>query len=187
MPSRCTVPIPAFALTLDPSGRQAHWLSQAERHGLDLQLERAVGPAELPAHVPASVLQQLGALRYGRVGTRVGRDAILRCLQLAMQVHCPKVIALSPLPGQIQRVPAHALALRILQQRIHAADSVSKALFQTALRLAANRGLLETAEPGGHDALARGRRDFAAEVADAVRRVDIIVALAAQRRAGFVS
>ena len=43
MPSRCTVPIPAFALTLDPSGRQAHWLSQAERHGLDLQLERAVG------------------------------------------------------------------------------------------------------------------------------------------------
>jgi len=74
-----------------------------------------------------------------------------------------------------------------LQQRIHAADSVSKALFQTALRLAANRGLLETAEPGGHDALARGRRDFAAEVADAVRRVDIIVALAAQRRAGFIS
>ena len=62
MPSRCTVPIPAFALTLDPSGRQAHWLSQAERHGLDLQLERAVGPAELPAHVPASVLQQLDGL-----------------------------------------------------------------------------------------------------------------------------
>ena len=62
MPSRCTVPIPAFALTLDPSGRQAHWLSQAERHGLDLQLERAVGPAELPAHVPASVLQQLEGL-----------------------------------------------------------------------------------------------------------------------------
>lgn len=74
-----------------------------------------------------------------------------------------------------------------LQQRIHAADSVSKALFQTALRLAANRGLLETAEPGGHNALARGRRGFAAEVADAVRRVDIIVALAAQRRAGFIS
>ena len=56
MPSRCSLPIPAFVQTLDPSGRRAHWLSQAERHGLDLQLERAVGPAELPAHVPASVL-----------------------------------------------------------------------------------------------------------------------------------
>ena len=58
MASRCTLPIPAFALTLDPSGRRAHWLAQAERHGLDLQLERAVGPAELPANV----LQQLEGL-----------------------------------------------------------------------------------------------------------------------------
>ena len=62
MPSRCSLHIPAFVQTLDPSGRRAHWLSQAERHGLDLQLERAVGPAELPAHVPASVLQQLEGL-----------------------------------------------------------------------------------------------------------------------------
>ena len=75
-----------------------------------------------------------------------------------------------------------------LQQRIHAADSVSKALFQTALRLAANRELLGA---GGGEAdridLADARREFADEVADAVRRVDIIVALAAQRRAGFAS
>ncbi|MEZ4356183.1 MAG: glycerol-3-phosphate 1-O-acyltransferase [Myxococcota bacterium] len=69
-----------------------------------------------------------------------------------------------------------------LQKRIHAADSVSKVLFQTALRLAANRELLGT----GGEELARARREFATELRDAVRRVDIIVALAAERRAGFL-
>jgi len=70
-----------------------------------------------------------------------------------------------------------------MQKRIHAADSVSKVLFQTALKLAGNRGLLE---PGGDDVVA-ARRAFADEIRDAVRRVDIIVALAAGRRAGFQS
>ena len=70
-----------------------------------------------------------------------------------------------------------------LQRRIQGADSVSKALFQTALRLAANRKLLE---PGGPD-LERARQEFAEEIRDAVRRVDIIVSLAAGRRAGFHS
>lgn len=68
-----------------------------------------------------------------------------------------------------------------LQRRIHAADSVSKVLFQTALKLAANRGLLET----GGEEIAVERRAFASEIGDAVRRVDIVVALAAGRRAGF--
>jgi len=70
-----------------------------------------------------------------------------------------------------------------LQKRIHAADSVSKALFQTVLKLADNRGLLRTSD----DDLAADRRAFAYEIRDAVRRVDIIVALAASRRAGFAS
>jgi len=68
-----------------------------------------------------------------------------------------------------------------LQKRIHAADSISKVLFQTALRLARNRGLLSEGEAGGHGA----RLAFANEIHDALRRVDIIVALAASRRAGF--
>ena len=68
-----------------------------------------------------------------------------------------------------------------LQKRIHAADSVSKALFQTALKLADNRGLLVT----GGEEVALARREFADEIADAVRRVDVVVALAASRRAGF--
>ena len=67
--ARCALPIPSFALTLDPSGRRAHWLSQAERHGLDLQLELSVGPAELGAHVPASVLQQLEGLNNATLQT----------------------------------------------------------------------------------------------------------------------
>ncbi len=70
-----------------------------------------------------------------------------------------------------------------MQKRIHAADSISKVLFQTALKLARNRGLLG---PGGTE-LAAARADFAADLHDAIRRVDIIVALAAGRRAGFES
>jgi glycerol-3-phosphate O-acyltransferase len=70
-----------------------------------------------------------------------------------------------------------------LQKRIHAADSISKVLFQSAARLARNRGLLE---PGGIEVV-EARRAFAAELRDTVRRVDIIVALAAGRRAGFQS
>ncbi|MFK7896000.1 MAG: glycerol-3-phosphate 1-O-acyltransferase [Myxococcota bacterium] len=68
-----------------------------------------------------------------------------------------------------------------MQKRIHATDSISKVLFQTALKLAGNRGLLGT---GGSE-LAEARADFAADLHDAIRRVDIIVALAAGRRAGF--
>ena len=70
-----------------------------------------------------------------------------------------------------------------LQKRIHGADSISKILFQSAVKLAANRGLLE---PGG-DEVTKARRAFAEELRDVVRRVDIIVALAAGRRAGFQS
>ena len=68
-----------------------------------------------------------------------------------------------------------------LQRRIRSAESVSKALFQTALRLAANRRLLAPGEPE----LAERRRHFAAEVGLAVRRVDAIEALAAARRSGI--
>ncbi len=70
-----------------------------------------------------------------------------------------------------------------LQKRIHAADSISKVLFQSALKLAANRGLLDFGAAEGTAA----RLAFAAEIRDAVRRADIIVALAASRRAGFES
>ena len=68
-----------------------------------------------------------------------------------------------------------------LQKRIHAADSISKVLFQTALRLARNRELLREGDAGSTAA----RLAFAKEIHDVLRRVDIIVALAASRRAGF--
>jgi len=69
-----------------------------------------------------------------------------------------------------------------LQHFVHSASSVSKVLFETAHRLADNRGLLD------HRArdVAERRRAFADEIADWNRRVEAIVALAASRRAGLI-
>ena len=68
-----------------------------------------------------------------------------------------------------------------LQRRIHSGESVSKVLFATALRLAKNRKLVD---PGPD--LADRRQRFAAEIRDALRRVDAISALAQARRAGLI-
>ncbi len=69
-----------------------------------------------------------------------------------------------------------------LQRRIRSAESVSKVLFQNALRLARNRGLLE---PGSAD-LGERRRAFQREIREAVRRCEAVDALAASRRAGLI-
>jgi glycerol-3-phosphate O-acyltransferase len=69
-----------------------------------------------------------------------------------------------------------------LQRRIRSAASVSQVLFKTALRLADNRGLLDSSEPE----LAARRAVFAEEVRAAIRRTDAIDALAASRRAGLI-
>jgi len=66
----------------------------------------------------------------------------------------------------------------VLQRRIHGAESVSKVLFETALRLARNRRLVDPGEP----TLAEGRWNFAEEIRDALRRVDAIDALARERQ-----
>ena len=69
-----------------------------------------------------------------------------------------------------------------MQRRIRSSESVSKVLFETAVRLARNRNLLQ---PGGADVAAR-RRAFAEEIRAAIRRVDAISALAASRLAGLI-
>jgi len=69
-----------------------------------------------------------------------------------------------------------------LQRRIQSAESVSRVLFETALRLARNRGLLESGIPD----LGLRRAAFAHEIREAIRRVDGIAALAASRRAGVI-
>ena len=69
-----------------------------------------------------------------------------------------------------------------LQRRIHSAESVSKALFETALRLVRNRQLIDPHAP----ALAERRSAFAGEIRDALRRVDAIDALALKRHAGLI-
>jgi glycerol-3-phosphate O-acyltransferase len=69
-----------------------------------------------------------------------------------------------------------------LQRRIHSAESVSKILFQNALRLAGNRGLLA----GDAGDLGEHRAGFLAEIRGAVRRTEGIDVLAASRRAGLI-
>jgi glycerol-3-phosphate O-acyltransferase len=69
-----------------------------------------------------------------------------------------------------------------LQRRLRSHESISKVLFQTALRLARNRGLLEAGSP---DLEAR-RRAFAEEIRSSVHRVDGVEALARARRAGLI-
>jgi glycerol-3-phosphate O-acyltransferase len=68
-----------------------------------------------------------------------------------------------------------------LQRRVHSGESVSKVLFATALRLARNRKLVD---PGPD--VAERRQRFAAEIRDALRRVDAVSALAQARRAGLI-
>ncbi|MBM4266385.1 MAG: glycerol-3-phosphate 1-O-acyltransferase [Deltaproteobacteria bacterium] len=70
----------------------------------------------------------------------------------------------------------------VLQRRIRSPESVSRVVFQTALQLARNRGLVD---PGGEDLAAR-RSTFAEEVQGAVRRIDAIDSIAAGRRAGLI-
>ena len=69
-----------------------------------------------------------------------------------------------------------------LQRQIRSAESVSRVLFQTALSLARNRGLID---PSKADLAAR-RAVFAEEIRGAIRRVDAIDALDAGRRAGLL-
>jgi len=68
-----------------------------------------------------------------------------------------------------------------LQRRIRSTESVSKVLFETAVRLARNRNLVDTGTP---DLTAR-RRAFAEEIRDATRRIDVIGTLAAARLAAM--
>ena len=68
-----------------------------------------------------------------------------------------------------------------LQRRIRSGESVSGVLFEAALRLAKNRGLLAESPD-----LAARRTAFAAEIRAVLRRIEAIDALAASRRAGLI-
>jgi glycerol-3-phosphate O-acyltransferase len=69
-----------------------------------------------------------------------------------------------------------------LQRRIRNAESVSKVLFASGLRLAGNRDLLERAGPD----VAERRRSFAADLRAVIRRIDAIETLAFSRLAGLI-
>ena len=50
-----------FVPTLEPWSRRAHWLAQGRKHGLELHIQKAVGPAALPEHVSRTLLRRLEA------------------------------------------------------------------------------------------------------------------------------
>jgi glycerol-3-phosphate O-acyltransferase len=62
----------------------------------------------------------------------------------------------------------------LMQGRLHSAESISRELFSNGLKLAANRGLLDS----GVDDVAQRRQEFAAEIGDVVARLQRIRELA---------
>jgi glycerol-3-phosphate O-acyltransferase len=84
-------------------------------------------------------------------------------------------------PAFLTRCMALAEQYR-LQRRIRSGESVSRVLFDTALKLAKNRGLLDPATTD----LAAKRAAFAAEIRAAIRRAEAVNVLAASRRAGLI-
>jgi len=69
-----------------------------------------------------------------------------------------------------------------LQRRVASAESRSMELFKTALRLARHRELVDGSEDPDSDLdVARRRREFAEEIATAIRRVNTIAELARAR------
>jgi len=69
----------------------------------------------------------------------------------------------------------------LLQRRSRSAESVSRVLYETGLRLARNQRLVD---PEGPD-LAERRAAFAGEIRELLRRIDAIDAMAAARIAGL--
>src|SRR5262245_33747907 len=69
-----------------------------------------------------------------------------------------------------------------LQRRVHSGESVSRVLFETALKLADNRGLVHSTEPE----ITQWRTVFAEQIRALLRRIDAVEALAASRRAGLI-
>jgi glycerol-3-phosphate O-acyltransferase len=141
-------------------------------HDPDWESALAAGPAEI-----AALVRRIRPFNAHRVlkpfleGYRVVSDALT---------------ALGDEP-EIEEAPFLSRCLSLgkqyrLQRRISSAESISKVLFETALRLARNRGLVDPEVPR----LAERRRAFAEEIATAVRRVDAVDALAASRRAGLI-
>jgi glycerol-3-phosphate O-acyltransferase len=66
----------------------------------------------------------------------------------------------------------------LLQGRLHGPESLSRELFATALKLAANLDLIDP----GRDELAQRRRAFAARLHDVVARLIVIDEIDAARR-----
>ncbi len=76
----------------------------------------------------------------------------------------------------------HRASQLLLQRRLRSQEARSRTLFSSALRLARQRGLLESESPD----LAAKRQAFRVQITSVIRRISAIDALAAARRAGIV-
>ncbi|HEU4430801.1 MAG TPA: glycerol-3-phosphate 1-O-acyltransferase [Myxococcota bacterium] len=130
-----------------------------------------------------------------------GADAITGILPRLRPFHAHRILrpfleAYRVVADALERAPATAklddaaflrgcLALGrqyVLQGRVARQESVSQALFATALKLARHRGLAD----GDASDLIEKRRAFAAELREDIRRVDAIEALVRARIAGIL-
>jgi glycerol-3-phosphate O-acyltransferase len=87
-------------------------------------------------------------------------------------------------PVDPQELLADCMALGkqlLLQRRVHNKESRSKTVYETGIRLAERRGLLDTEEEG----IAERRQAFAQEIRVIQHRIEAISALTASRQAGF--
>jgi len=152
-------------------------------------------------HFVAELRAELGmhALQWERA-LEEGADAITGVLPRLRPFHAHRILrpfleAYRVVADALERAPGakieesaflrSCLALGkqyALQGRVARQESVSIALFATALKLARHRGLVD----GTDEALHEQRRAFAAELREDIRRVDAIEALVRARVAGIL-
>ena len=134
--------------------------------------------------------------RFGDGGTEI--LSLLRKFRpfLAHRVLRPFIEAYRVVADTLERLPAEkaldpadflaACQARgkqyLLQRRSRSAESVSKVLYETGLRLARNQRLVDSDAPD----VSERRAAFAAEIREWLRRIDAIDAMAAARIAGLV-
>jgi glycerol-3-phosphate O-acyltransferase len=152
-------------------------------------------------HFVAELRSELGthSLQWERA-LEEGADAITGLLPRLRPFHAHRILrpfleAYRVVADALERAPGakleegaflkNCLALGkqyVLQGRVARQESVSIALFATALKLARHRGLVD----GTDEALHEKRRAFAAELREDIRRVDAIEALVRARIAGIL-
>ena len=133
------------------------------------QAFRALGMDAVAEDPPPSAIVLTGAIGRGHAWVRAIDDVVVADRLAARE---------DPAPPDRKQFIEECLAVgrqMLLQRRLHSTESVSSELFESALKLADNLGLLEPADEGG-DLHAR-RRAFADELHTIGERITRAAAL----------